>query len=289
MRADRGALRAARAALAAAWRPLGGERDGRRRRPRVADRPVLLRRPSRGRPRDAAFVRCAVGADLRRLRGGGATGGRRLRARRALPARAAARARGAVRGLLRRGRRARPRGGTSGDGGQPPQRHPDAPDRGDARRDGRGRGRRRAAGAGPDNGRARATRRGAARARGGRVPAERHDVQRDRAAPAHPPGRRRADPRPHRAPDRGRGRRPGRAFGCDGGGARRYGRDLHAPRSCARRCTSTATATRRARAWSRSSRRPTWGAGGSGRGRGSRRCSASCASTACARTSTARG
>ena len=52
------AVRAARAALAAARRPVGRQRDGRRRRARLADRPVLLRRASRGRPGDAA--RCSA-------------------------------------------------------------------------------------------------------------------------------------------------------------------------------------------------------------------------------------
>ncbi len=55
--------------------------------------------------------------------------------------------------------------------------------------------------------------------------------------------------------------------------AGRRGRDVHGGATWRRRCATRATATSRARGWSRSSRRPTWAAGGSGRGRRSRRCS----------------
>ena len=67
------------------------------------------------------------------------------------------------------------------------------------------------------------------------------------------------------APDRRRGRRPGGARGRDDLRARRRGRHLHGRAAAAPRCTSTATATRRARGSSRWSRRATWAAGGSGR------------------------
>ena len=68
VRADAGARRPGRAACAAARRPVGGQRDGRRRRAPVADRPVRLRRASRAGPGDAAAVRRSLGAHLRRLR-----------------------------------------------------------------------------------------------------------------------------------------------------------------------------------------------------------------------------
>src|SRR2546423_13766660 len=76
----------------------------------MADRPVLLRRPPRGRPGDAAPVRRALAGHLRRLGGGGAARGGLATARGALPITAAARARAALRGLLPRG------GRTSRDG-----------------------------------------------------------------------------------------------------------------------------------------------------------------------------
>ncbi len=78
-------------------------RDGKR----VADRPRGLRRPPRGRPRDAAPVRLARAAVPRRLRGAVPARARPRGARRALPAVPAARARGAVRRRLPRVRRAR--------------------------------------------------------------------------------------------------------------------------------------------------------------------------------------
>src|SRR2546421_8022323 len=76
----------------------------------MADRPVLLRRPPRGRLGDAAPVRRALAAHLRRLRRGGAPRRGLATARGALPTAAAARARAALRGLLPRG------GRTSRDG-----------------------------------------------------------------------------------------------------------------------------------------------------------------------------
>ena len=78
-------------------------RDGRA----VPDRPGGLRRPSRGRPRDAAAVRRARPRLPRRLRGGRAARGRARGARRALAAVPPARPRRAVRRRLRRVRRAR--------------------------------------------------------------------------------------------------------------------------------------------------------------------------------------
>ena len=63
--------------------------------------------------------------------------------------------------------------------------------------------------------------------------------------------------------------------GRDDHAARRRGRDVHAATRCAPRCATRATATSRARAWSRSSRRPTSAAAASGRWPRSRRCSRS--------------
>ena len=76
---------------------------------------------------------------------------------------------------------------------------------------------------------------GAARPGGGAVPPERHDVQPDLVPPARAPGRRRADPRPQRAPDHRRGGRARPERAADDPRARRRRRDLHAPSSWPRR------------------------------------------------------
>ena len=101
---------------------------------------------------------------------------------------------------------------------------------------------------------------------------ERHDVQRDRAAAAHPARRRRADPRPHGASDRGGGGRPGGAVGRVHLSARRRGRHLHG-RAAARRAARRRRPLRAALA-RRLGRADdaTWAAGASGRSSGSRRC-----------------
>ena len=58
------------AAVPPPWRPVERQRPRRLGRPRLADRPGGLRRPPRGRPGDAAPLRLAERADLRRVRGG---------------------------------------------------------------------------------------------------------------------------------------------------------------------------------------------------------------------------
>ena len=83
----------------------------------VPDRPGGVRRPPRGRPRDAAAVRRAVAAHAGGLRGGAPARARPRAARPALAAVPAARPRGAVRRLLRRRRRRRPRAGLRHDAG----------------------------------------------------------------------------------------------------------------------------------------------------------------------------
>ena len=64
----------ARTAGAPARRPLERQRDRRPRRARLAGRSRRLRRPPRGRPRDAAAVRRVGAARLPRLRGGAPAG-----------------------------------------------------------------------------------------------------------------------------------------------------------------------------------------------------------------------
>ncbi len=107
VRADARARRTARAARAPARRPLERQRAVGPRRARVADRPRGLRRPSRGRPRDAAAVRLARRALPPGLRGAPPARRGPPGARRALPAVPAARARCAVRRRLSRLGRAR--------------------------------------------------------------------------------------------------------------------------------------------------------------------------------------
>ena len=80
-----------------------------RRRPPVPDRPRRLRRPPRGRPRDAAAVRRAAAAHARRLRRGAPARRRPRAARAALPAAAAARPRGRSSAAPTAPPRARPR------------------------------------------------------------------------------------------------------------------------------------------------------------------------------------
>ena len=96
------------------------------------------------------------------------------------------------------------------------------------------RGRRRAVVRRPDRQRALRAGGGAARLRGGRVPAERDDVQRDRVPAAHRARRRRGLPAPPLAPDRGGGRRAGRAVGRGAVPARRRARHVHRGRAARR-------------------------------------------------------
>ncbi len=86
----------------AARRPVGGQRPGRRRRAAVAGRPRRARRPPRDRPGDAAPLRRAVRALLRRLRRGRAARRRLARPDRPAPALPPARALRALRRRLRR-------------------------------------------------------------------------------------------------------------------------------------------------------------------------------------------
>ncbi len=90
-----------RAAGQAPRRPVVGQRDRGRGRPRVADRPGGVRRPSRDRPRDAAALRIAKRAHLRRVRRGRAVVRGSLGARGSLAAPAAPRSRPPFRRLLR--------------------------------------------------------------------------------------------------------------------------------------------------------------------------------------------
>ncbi len=76
----------ARAARPPSRRPLVGQRPRRTRTASLADRPRGLRRPSRGRPRDAPALRLAERADLRGVRRSGAAGRWPRGARRALAA-----------------------------------------------------------------------------------------------------------------------------------------------------------------------------------------------------------
>ena len=161
------------------------------------------------------------------------------------------------------------------------------PTRRDARGDGRGRGRRRAVVRGPDRQRALRAGGGAARLRGGRVPAERDDVQRDRVPAAHRSGRRRGLPAPPLAPDRGGGRRPRRAVGRRAVPARRRARHVHGGRaaSCAaarRRPLPAAlpARVRRADDEPRGRARVAAGAARRGRGGGARGRSCGCTWTA---------
>ena len=108
----------------------------------------------------------------------------------------------------------------------------------------------------------------AARQGGRALPALGHDVQRDRLPAPPPPRRRRGDPGPHVAPGAVRGRRPGGALAGDAPprstGA---GGIFTAAQVSDGAVARPATATRRARGSSRSSRRPTSAAGGCGRWR----------------------
>ena len=99
------------------------------------------------------------------------------------------------------------------DRGQPLLRHPDPPVGRHAQSHGRGRGGRRTAFRGSDRQRPDRAGRRPARPRGGGVPAERHDVQRDRVPAPHQAGRRRGRAAPDVAPDHRRGGRAGGDLG----------------------------------------------------------------------------
>ena len=150
------------------------------------------------------------------------------------------------------------------DLGQPLLRHADPPVLRHAQGHGGGRGGRRAALRGPAGHGALRARRRAARDGGRGLPAQRHDVQRDRVPAAHPAGRRRGDPAPPLAPDHRRGRRAGRVRGGDDAAAGHAARACSRATTCAARC-ATRTATRRARGSCPSSRRRTWPAAACGR------------------------